>query len=54
VLNYAKEDEIECDNFTKYLLFETDEGTREDFQHFLQKNKLSSHIRVVARKTIDK
>jgi len=54
VLNYAKEDEIECDNFTKYLLFETDEKVKENFQRFLQKNRLSSHIRVIARKTADK
>ncbi len=47
----AKEDpSIELPSFVKYLLESRDELAHADFQNFLQKHRLSSHVRVAATK----
>ncbi len=42
---------IELPAFVRYLIEERDALAHEDFQAFLQKHRLSSHVRVAARKT---
>jgi hypothetical protein len=47
----AKADpEIQLPGFFRYLLKHRDEEAHEDFQSFLQKHRLSSHVRVAAKK----
>jgi hypothetical protein len=41
---------IEVPEFFRHMLNERDELTHHDFQNFLQKNRLSSHLRLAARK----
>lgn len=49
VLHAMKEDPgIPMPGFVKYLLKERDESAHEDFQAYLQKHRLSSHVRVAA------
>ena len=47
----AKEDpSIKLPSFVSYLLNHRDAEAKEDFQEFLQKHRLSSHVRVAAVK----
>jgi hypothetical protein len=39
---------IQLRNFTEYLIHKRDELAHHDFQAFLQKHRLSSHLRVAA------
>jgi SAM-dependent methyltransferase/ribosomal protein S27E len=49
VLNADKEAPVNCDPFTRKLL-EGNADVRSNFQEFLRKNCLSSHVRAIARK----
>lgn len=46
----AENPNIRIPGFVSYLLSHRDEEAHEDFQAFLQKHRLSSHLRVAARK----
>lgn len=51
VINAVKEDpSIEIPRFARYLIQQRDERTHQEFQALLQRNRLSSHIRCIARK----
>lgn len=46
---YEEMPELKLPNFVEYLIKERDNSTHKEFQEFLQKNNLSSHVRVIAR-----
>lgn len=46
----ASDDTVELPRFVRYLIEERDALAHADFQEFLQKHRLSSHVRVAARK----
>ena len=46
---YEEIPELELPNFVEYLIKERDNTTHIEFQEFLRKNNLSSHVRVIAR-----
>lgn len=50
VKNAYKEGNIEIDRFLRYLIEKTNDKVQEDFQLFLQRNNLSSHMRIIAQK----
>ena len=51
VENMLREDKnISLSNFEKYFFNNRDKKTKKEFQKFLQKNKMSSHVRVVGQK----
>ena len=50
VKNAYKEGDININRFIKYLIEKKDDKTHEDFQLFLQRNNLSSHMRIIAQK----
>ena len=51
VENMLEEDEnINLPNFMKYLINNRDNKTKKEFQKFLQRNRMSSHVRVVGQK----
>lgn len=45
-----KHHEIECPRFVKTMVEREDEQLKQDFQNFLQVNRLSSFVRIVLRK----
>jgi len=52
VQHAARQDpSIRLPSFVQYLIDNRDTLAHEDFQAFLQKHRLSSHVRVAARKT---
>ena len=51
VKNTLKEGvDVELGRFLRLLLFEAGEAVRSSFQEFLQRQRLSSHIRIIARR----
>jgi len=53
IVKNANQDKlIECDRFIKYLIEKSDIKTQENFQAFLRKNSLSSHMCIIAQKQI--
>jgi len=50
VKNAYMEGNIEIDRFLRYLIEKTNDKVHEDFQLFLQRNNLSSHMRIIAQK----
>jgi 2-polyprenyl-3-methyl-5-hydroxy-6-metoxy-1,4-benzoquinol methylase len=46
---YEELPELKLPDFVEYLIKNRDSAAHNDFQQFLQKNNLSSHIRVIAR-----
>ncbi|HOW28803.1 MAG TPA: class I SAM-dependent methyltransferase [Elusimicrobiota bacterium] len=53
VYNIGRETPVPCDPFTHKVVFESNDQLRENYQLFLQNNRLSSHIRAIARKRTD-
>ena len=46
---YEEIPDLKLPEFIEYLIKNRDAKTHNEFQQFLQKNNLSSHIRVIAR-----
>ena len=49
VKNNYREKDVELNRFLKYLIEKTDDNVQTEFQTFLQKNKLSSHMHIIAK-----
>ncbi|OPZ07246.1 MAG: hypothetical protein BWZ08_01966 [candidate division BRC1 bacterium ADurb.BinA292] len=47
----ARDPHVRLPAFVRYLLERREPRTHEDFQHFLQRNRLSSHVRIAAVKS---
>lgn len=50
VKNASKSMNLNLDRFTKYLLEKKDDSVHNEFQLFLQKNNMSSHMHIIAKK----
>ena len=50
VKNEYTEGNIEIDSFLRYLIEKTNDRVQDEFQLFLQRNNLSSHMRIIAQK----
>ncbi len=49
VKNNYREKDIEIGRFLRYLIEKTEDKVQSEFQTFLQKNNLSSHMRIIAK-----